>query len=121
MPMHDKLYTDIVLVAAIVAAGSFIRQTASGAGEIALTTTAPIFEDFESLSSSTTPSIVLPTGWYLTELPTAAGAGGDGQYADGTGSSATGGAYSFGLVSNPERALGSVGSGSAQSVHYGAQ
>ena len=119
--MHKKLFLYTFLLAAIVAAGSSLRATDSGVGLIALTNSAPVFQDFDSLSSSTTPSGVLPDGWYLTELPTAAGAGGDGQYAVGTGSSATGGAYSFGLLSNPERALGSVGSGSALSVHYGAK
>jgi predicted extracellular nuclease len=119
--MHKKLFLYTFLLAAVVAAGSSLRATDSGVGVITLTNSAPVFQDFDSLSSSTTPSVVLPTGWYLTELPTAAGAGGDGQYAVGSGSSATGGAYSFGLVSNPERALGSVGSGSALSVHYGAK
>ena len=119
--MHKKFFLHTFLLAAIVAAGSSLRATDSGVGLIALTNSAPVFQDFDSLSSSTTPSGVLPDGWYLTELPTAAGAGGDGQYAVGTGSSATGGAYSFGLLSNPERALGSVGSGSALSVHYGAK
>ena len=81
--MHKKLLLNIVLLAAIVAAGSSLRATDSGVGVVALTNSAPVFQDFDSLGSSTTPSLVLPTGWYLTELPTAMGAGGDGLYAVG--------------------------------------
>ena len=116
-----KLSIYLFLLGAIVSTSSTLRATDSGGGEIPIAGTAAIVQEFDSLSASVTPSAQLPPGWYLTELPSAAGAGGDGQYVVGTGSSNSGGAYSFGLLNSAERALGSVGSGSADPTHYGAK
>ena len=116
-----KLSIYLFLLGAIISTSSTLRATDSGAGEIPITSTTPIVQEFDSLSDATTPSAQLPPGWYLTELPSASGAGGDGQYAVGTGSSNAGGAYSFGLLNSSERALGSIGSGSAETIHYGAK
>src|SRR5207237_27901 len=76
-------------------------------------------EHFDTLSNSTSPSNVLPSGWFLTETGT--GAAADGSYVVGTGSSNAGGAYSFGAAATTERALGSLGSGTVTTVEYGAQ
>lgn len=91
----------------------------SGSGAIPITNNSPIVQDFNTLSNSTSPSNVLPSGWYLTEMGT--GAAADGRYVVGDGSSNSGGAFSFGAVSSTERALGSLGSGSVTPIYYGAK
>ena len=63
--------------------------------------------------------MTLPAGWYLSEIGT--GAAADGANVVGTGSSNAGGAYSFGLAGDTERALGSVGSGTVATISYGAK
>ncbi len=110
------LLLPLALVAAIVAVGA---SGASGSGSIAILSSSPIVQDFNTLSSSGSPSTLLPAGWYLTELGT--GTAADGAYVVGTGSSNGGGAYSFGAAADSDRALGSVGSGSVTAVHYGAR
>ena len=75
------------IVIALSGAGS------SGSGSVSLPA-AGVTEDLNTLSATTTPSTVLPTGWYLSESGT--GGAADGQYVVGTGSSNAGGAYSFG-------------------------
>src|SRR5258708_7600085 len=91
----------------------------SGSGAISISDAIPIVQDFNTLSNSTSPFNVLPTGWYLTELNT--GGAADGSYVVGTGSSNAGGAYSFGATGAVERALGSVGSGTVTPIFYGAK
>ena len=105
----------LALAAAIVRLGA---TGSSGSGTIAISDSTPVAQDFNSLSNSTTPSTVLPTGWYLTEVGT--GAAADAAYVVGNGSSNAGGAYSFGATADTDRALGSVGSGSAAPIYYGA-
>src|SRR5262252_9049915 len=111
----------VVVLAAALAAGiaRLGADGASGSGSVAISDSTPIVQNFDTLSNSTTPSNVLPTGWYLAELGT--GAAADGQYVVGTGSSNAGGAYSFGAASATDRALGSVGSGTVTPIQYGAQ
>src|SRR5499427_5349954 len=111
----------VVVLAAALAAGiaRLGADGASGSGSVAISDSTPIVQNFDTLSNSTTPSNVLPTGWYLAELGT--GAAADGKYVVGTGSSNAGGAYSFGAASATDRALGSVGSGSVTTIHYGAK
>ncbi len=110
----------LLLSIAVVAAIKTLDATGvSGSGFIAIANSDPIVQDFDALSNSTTPSTVLPAGWYLTEIGT--GTAADGAYVVGTGSSNAGGAYSFGATSATDRALGSVGSGSVTPVRYGAK
>ena len=64
-------------------------------------------EDFNTLVSSSTSSTT-PTGWGFSESGTNANT----SYTAGTGSSTTGDTYSFGAISNTERAFGGLRSGS---------
>ena len=80
----------------------------NAAGTISLTSVGtPYAENFDTLASTGT-SAALPNGWWIAESGTNA----DGLYAAGTGSSNAGNTYSFGALSNPERALGGLRSGS---------
>lgn len=69
-------------------------------------------QDFATLPLSGTATwgnnTTIP-GWYSTRTT----------LLTGTGSSNTGGQYSFGAASSTERALGSVASGSTTTIHYG--
>lgn len=108
------------LIAALASGVALFAVGSSGSGSISITpsnTYGP--ENFSTLSSTTTPSNALPSGWYLTELNT--GGAADGLYVVGTGSSNSGGAYSFGVSGSTERALGSLGSGTVTPIHYGAR
>jgi predicted extracellular nuclease len=111
----------VVILAAALAAG-IVRlgaDGASGSGSVAISNSTPVVQDFDTLSNSTSPSTVLPTGWYLAEIGT--GGAADGKYVVETGSSNAGGAYSFGAASATDRALGSVGSGTVATIYYGAK
>ncbi len=78
------------------------------AAAIVLSNLTPSYvQDFDSLASDGTSS-VLPDGWFMTE----SGSSANTTYAAGTGSSATGNTYSFGLSGSSERALGGLLSGS---------
>ena len=70
-------------------------------------------QNFDTLASSGT-SGALPTGFQISETGTSAAV--DGLYTAGTGSSATGDVYSFGLDGSTDRALGSVFSGTNSSL-----
>jgi hypothetical protein len=111
-----RLLLSIALLAAIAPVGA---TGASGSGSIAISNSGPILQDFNTLANSGTTSAALPAGWYLTELGT--GAAADGAYVVGTGSSNSGGAYSFGAAAATDRALGSVGSGSVTPIMFGAK
>ena len=91
----------------------------SGGGSIPIVNTSPVTQNFDTLSGAITPSNLLPAGWYLTETGTSAAA--DGSYVVGTGSSNSGGAYSFGATGSTDRALGSVGSGTLTPILDGAK
>jgi len=109
-----------LLIAGLMASSAIVlAEGASGSGTVSIINSAPILQNFDTLSNSTTPSNVLPTGWYLTEIGT--GGAADGSYVVGTGSSNAGGAYSFGATSSTDRALGSVGSGTVTPVYFGAK
>jgi predicted extracellular nuclease len=115
-----KNLTRAVSLVTVIALGRIlIADGSSGSGAVSITNGNPIIQDFNTLSNSTSPSNVLPAGWYLTELGT--GGAADGSYVVGTGSSNAGGAYSFGASASSERALGSLGSGSVTPIHYGAR
>src|SRR5262249_3725730 len=96
-----------------------LADGSSGSGAISIANSTPIVQNFDTLSNSTSPSNVLPAGWYLTEIGT--GAAADGAYVVGTGSRNGGVAYSFGAAASTDRALGSLGSGSAAPLYYGAK
>src|SRR5687767_8902982 len=120
--MDRRIYLSCVLFTGLFASSSSIRAAgSSGGGAISVSNTTPIVQEFDSLTNTgAVPSNALPFGWYLAELDS--GAAADGQYLPGTGSSTSGGAYSFGIAAgNSERALGSVGSGSVRPIHYGAR
>ncbi len=68
-------------------------------------------QNFDSLAYTGT-SDFLPYGWYLIEN----GSNADSLYSTGTGSSTTGDTYSFGPEDNTERALGSLQTGTVNSV-----
>ncbi|GGD14855.1 hypothetical protein GCM10011343_02340 [Flavobacterium orientale] len=72
----------------------------------------PYSQNFNSLSSSTSPSGVFPSGWATAEV----GSGANNTYSVGTGSSNAGDTYSFGLSNDADRALGSLRSGSVNPV-----
>ena len=91
----------------------------SGSGAVSINNASPINQNFDTLSNSTSPSNLLPSGWYLTEI--GSGGAADGSYVVGAGSSNGGGAYSFGATGSTNRALGSVGSGTVTPIHFGAK
>ena len=69
-------------------------------------------QNFNSLAISGTPAWVNDStisGWYSTRTT----------YSPGTGSNNTGGLYSFGSANNPDRALGSLASGTTGTIYYG--
>ncbi|MEH1992861.1 DUF4347 domain-containing protein [Nostoc sp.] len=69
-------------------------------------------QNFNSLAISGTPTWVNDStisGWYSTRTT----------YSPGTGSNNTGGLYSFGSSNNPDRALGSLASGTTGTIYYG--
>jgi predicted extracellular nuclease len=112
----SRLLYGLLLIALIVASSSIRANGTSGGGAIAVGNSSPIVQTFDSLVGTPLPAV--PEGWYLSETGT--GAAADGLYVLGTGSSNSGGAYSFG-TSNADRALGSLGSGSVTPIHYGAK
>ena len=84
----------------------------SGAGEVSLATAGT--QNFDTLSTGTSPSAALPTGWYISE--TGAGGAADGQYIGGDGSGNGGNLYSFGTGTSSERALGTLLSGNVKPI-----
>jgi uncharacterized protein len=74
---------------------------------MAINFTGSYFQDFNTLVGSGTSS-VLPTDWVIAET----GANLNTTYTAGTGSATAGDSYSFGSAGSPDRALGSLQSGS---------
>jgi predicted extracellular nuclease len=109
----------LTLAALCATSASALATGSSGSGSVSIASPAGVTQNFDTLSNSTSPSSLLPTGWYLTETGT--GAAADGLYVVGTGSSNAGGAYSFGAAAAIDRAFGSLGSGTVTPVQYGAQ
>ncbi|MBC9034690.1 PEPxxWA-CTERM sorting domain-containing protein [Sphingomonas sp. JC676] len=75
-------------------------------------------QDFNGLAASGTSS-ALPAGWALSEQGTST-VGKDNLYAAGTGSSNQGNTYSFGSAGSSDRALGTLTSGTATPLQFGA-
>ncbi len=104
--MQKKLFGGTLVAATLL--GAPVAQA-----QVALTTKT-YTQDFNTLATSGT-SKALPTGWKLDERGSST-AGSDDAYA--TSNANTGSAYAFGTGS--ERALGSVTSGSATPILFGA-
>ena len=104
------------IIALAVALGLLLPATAmadqSGSGTVSLASGQ--VETFDSLSSATTASDVLPQGWYISE--TGDGAAADGQYTGNDGGSNGGNVYSYGDNGSSERALGSLTSGKVKPI-----
>ena len=86
---------------------SFALAPPAVAQTIALTGIGSAYtQDFDTLASAGTSSVV-PPGWAFVET----GTGANGLYTAGTGSSNTGDTYSYGAAGSTERALGALRSG----------
>ncbi len=112
-----KLYLSVLLPAIFSAVA--LGSGSSGSGAVSVPSPAGVSENFNTLANSGGASSALPAGWYVTELNT--GAAADGLYVPGDGTGNGGNAYSFGTGTSTDRALGSVGSGTVNPIHYGAQ
>lgn len=75
-------------------------------------------QSFDSLANTGT-SQALPAGWQIAELGSST-SGSDDNYAAGNGSSNQGNVYSFGAAGSSDRALGSLTSGTATPLYFGA-
>jgi predicted extracellular nuclease len=103
----DSLGSRLIVTVSGVTSG--VEGTASfwDAGTISLTTLGTAYtQDFATLASSGTSS-TLPGGWDFFETGTNANT----TYSAGTGSGTAGDTYSFGATANPERAFGTLLSG----------
>ncbi|RYD82172.1 MAG: T9SS type A sorting domain-containing protein [Sphingobacteriales bacterium] len=69
-------------------------------------------QDFDSLASTGTTASTMPYGWYFAET----GTGANTTYGIDNGTSNSGNTFSYGSASSSDRALGSLASGSTQSV-----
>jgi Ca2+-binding RTX toxin-like protein len=104
-----------MLVCAVVIATLLVALATSPAravGTISLTAIDVAHaENFDTLSASagTTTNTLLPIGWELTE--SGGGARDNEAYAVDTGSSNTGDTYSYGATGSPDRAFGTLRSG----------
>lgn len=76
-------------------------------------------QDFNTLAASGSSNSALPAGWALREQGTST-VGKDNLYAAGTGSSNQGNTYSFGGAGSSDRALGTLTSGTATPLQFGA-
>ena len=84
-----------------------------GLGQLVITGTGntnTYVQDFNTLASTGSTSSTLPANWLFSEV----GSNNNTTYSIGTGSSGTGDTFSFGLVSNSDRALGGLASNSLQ-------
>jgi uncharacterized repeat protein (TIGR01451 family) len=116
-PAHRRLLAVIMVSLLVLQPLLFFTPTvdaaSGGSGSISLTTIGVAYtQNFNTLTNTPDAALssVLPTGWLLDESGTSAR--NDGQYAVGTGSSATGDIYAYGTpVGNADRALGELRSG----------
>jgi len=95
-------------------------QTQTGSGSVSLTSTnltTPYTQDFNSLSSSASPSNTLPPGWYYLET----GSGSNGTYQVGDGATNTANTYSYGSAGNSDRAFGTLRGSSGLNSKIGAK
>jgi len=76
-------------------------------------------QDFNTLANSGTTNVIAIPGW--SSFKVLGAATGTTNYNASDGSSNTGGVHSVGVASTTERALGSLGSGTASPLYYGAK
>ena len=95
--------------------GNSPGRVANAAPQAAISLAAPYNQNFDSLANTGLTNVWTDdstiAGWYSNRV----------LYLAGTGSSNTGGLYSFGAASSSERALGSVGSNGTGTIYYGAR
>jgi uncharacterized protein len=92
----------IMIALASIGASILACRSPVAAAIVLTNVSSTYFQDFDGLANTNTNNSVLPDGWFIHET------GGDGLYAAGTGSSTTGGVYSFGSTGSTERALGGL-------------
>lgn len=101
-------------VALGISVGACILTTASQANALTLGAWTSYTQNFDALASTGTghdiTTIPALDGWSIYEI------GGNDRYAAGNGSAANANTYSYGAAGSSERALGSVASGSLQSI-----
>ncbi len=110
-PMRKSVLRGIAALSLLYSC-AVLADGQSGAGEVSLANAG--FQDFDTLDTGSTPSDVLPTGWYISE--TGAGGASDGKYVGGDGSGNGGNLYSFGTGTSAERALGTLLSGNVKPI-----
>ena len=101
---------------ALIAAGWMVAVQAA---PVAITASGTYTQDFNSLPSSSNGTWADDStiaGWFSSRTGTASSV-----LNVGTGSSNTGGLYSFGSTASSDRALGSVGSGTPKIIFWGVQ
>jgi predicted extracellular nuclease len=102
--------TILALLTALLPAAITPVARAAGSGSVSLATIGAAYgQDFNTLASIGTANTALPTGWFLLEAGTSGN--NNDAYAAGTGSSNAGDTYSFGAAASPERAFGTLLSG----------
>lgn len=98
----------VVFLASLIAADAWAQtETNSNAGWFSFRSVDTVVtQNFSGLGTSTGGAALLPRGWAIWEN------GGDANYAVSAGSANGGNSYNFGAVSNADRALGGLVSGS---------
>ena len=106
--MGRRWVSAFVIVALVVLGTPFGAQVAQAGTPISLTG-GSYTQDFDTLATSGTSNVLTVAGWELSETGSSSRV--NGAYAAGTGSDGTGDTYSYGAASSPERALGTLFSG----------
>lgn len=98
---------------------SLLCFAATAQAQVILTqNTLTYFQDFNTLDTSSSNShTLLPDGWSISEHGTSA----NYKYRGGNGSLTTNDIYSFGAYNSTERAIGSIGGGTVDTMYYGMQ
>ncbi|HSN74895.1 MAG TPA: Ig-like domain-containing protein, partial [Anaerolineae bacterium] len=111
-PLAQRRVLSLLFVLVVVL--SIVPLTAA-APQAAISLSSAYSQDFNTLAASGTANAWTDdstlAGWYSTQI----------QYIASSGTSTTGGLYSFGLTSSSERALGSLGSNATGAIYYGAR
>ncbi|MBN8824849.1 MULTISPECIES: DUF5689 domain-containing protein [unclassified Spirosoma] len=101
---------------------TFLLVTYASWAQVSLTGTTSYTQNFNSLASSGSGTWTDNTtiqGWYAAITNSSNVTNAATTYTVDPGSSTTGGLHSYGATSATDRALGSVGSGSAKAIYYG--
>jgi Putative metal-binding motif len=116
-PQNDlSLYSQSKLMHKTLGQFLFLLLTLCGQQAFAQTSlvSSPYTQNFNTLAATSTSS-VMPTGWSFVEAGTSA----DASYSVNSGTSSSGNTYSCGSASATDRALGSLGSSTLDSVTFG--